>query len=199
MKTVRLKFISLIALAGLCISVSALAGEHDYYGTLHYPKELVPGVGLDTVVQEGGPDATGYQRRTVQWWPRQGQDIVDVPKGVPLRTWTRNKGQTDKEALAGAGRNWTRSDGETFKAHLIGFRGFGIETPDPRFNGYKLTPAAVLRMENGERRAVMVYPPFHSMVSPEDHAFIHKIWQQAWKKVQATESKDEYVSSTYRV
>ena len=199
MKTVRLKFISLPALAGLCISVSALAGEHDYYGTLHYPKELVPGVGLDTVVQEGGPDATGYQRRTVQWWPRQGQDIVDVPKGVPLRTWTRNKGQTDKEALVGAGRNWTRSDGETFKAHLIGFRGFGIETPDPRFNGYKLTPAAVLRMENGERRAVMVYPPFHSMVSPEDHAFIHKIWKQAWKKVQATQSKDEYVSSTYRV
>jgi hypothetical protein len=65
----------------------------------------------------------------VQWWPRQGQDIVDVPEGAPLRTWTRNKGQTDKEALAGASRNWTRSDGETFKAHLIGFRGFGIETP----------------------------------------------------------------------
>jgi hypothetical protein len=199
MKTAQPKLMSLLAVAVLCICVSALAAEHDYYGTLHYPKALVPGVGLDKVEQEGGPDATGYQRRTVQWWPRQGQDIVDVPEGVPLRTWTRNKGQTDKEALAGASRNWTTSDDETFKAHLIGFRGFGIETPDPRFNGYKLTPAAVLRMENGERRAVMVYPPFHSMVSPEDHAFIHKIWQQAWKKLQATQSKDEYVSSTYRV
>ena len=129
MKTAQLKSISLLAVAVLCICVSALAVEYDYYGTLHYPKELVPGVGLDTVEQEGGPDATGYQRRTVQWWPRQGQDIVDVPEVAPLRTWTRNKGQIDKEALAGASRNWTRSDGETFKAHLIGFRGFGIETP----------------------------------------------------------------------
>ena len=102
MKTVQLKLISLLAVSVLCIYASALAAEHDYYGTLHYPKELLRGVGLDTVEQEGGPDATGYQRRTVQWWPRQGQDIVDVPEGVPLRTWTRNKGQTDKEALAGA-------------------------------------------------------------------------------------------------
>jgi hypothetical protein len=199
MKIAQLKLRSLLAVAALCICVSALAAEHDYYGTLHYPKELLRGVGLDTVEQEGGPDATGYQRRTVQWWPRQGQDIVDVPEGVPLRTWTRNKGQTDKQALVGACRNWTSSDGETFKAHLIGFRGFGIETPDPRFKNYKLTPAAVLRMENGERRAVMVYPPFHSMVSQEDHAFIHKIWQAEWKKLQATQSQDEYVSSTYRV
>jgi hypothetical protein len=198
-KTPQLKLIAVLAalVPGLC--VCSFAADHDYYGNLHYPKELVPGVGRDMVQQEGGPNAVGYQRRTIQWWPRQGQDIVDIPEGAPLRTWTRNKGQYDREALAGAGRNWTSSDGETFKAHLIGFRGFGIETPDPRFNGYKLTPAAVLRMENGERRAVMVYPPFHSMVSLEDHAFIHKIWQQAWKKLQATQSQDEYVSSTYRV
>ena len=102
MKIAQLKLRSLLVVAALCICVSALATEHDDYGTLHYPKELVRGVGLDTVAQEGSPDATGYQRRTVQWWPRQGQDIVDVPEGVPLRTWTRNKGQTDKEALAGA-------------------------------------------------------------------------------------------------
>ena len=79
MKTAQPKLMSLLAVAVLCICVSALAAEHDYYGTLHYPKALVPGVGLDTVEQEGGPDATGYQRRTVQWWPRQGQDVVDVP------------------------------------------------------------------------------------------------------------------------
>jgi hypothetical protein len=199
MKTLQMKLIPVLAAWVLCVCASALATEHDYYGNLHYPKELVPGVGRNQVQQDGGPNAVGYQRRTVQWWPRQGQDIVDVPAGAPLRTWTRNKGQADKEALVGVCRNWTRSDGETFKAHLIGFRGFGIETPDPRFNDYKLTPAAVLRMENGERRAVMVYPPFHSMVSLEDHAFIHKIWQQAWKKVQATQSQDKYVSSTYRV
>jgi hypothetical protein len=194
-----MKYLPILAAALLSICATAPGAEHDYYGTLHYPKELVPGVGRDKVEQEGGPNAAGYQRRTVQWWPRQGQDIVDIPAGTLLRTWTRNKGQTDREAMAGACRNWTTSDGETFKAHLIGFRGFGIETPDPRFNGYKLAPAAVLRMENGERRAVMVYPPFHSMVSKEDHAFIHKIWQAEWKKVQATQSQDEYVSSTYRV
>ena len=170
---------------------------HDYYRHLKYPAKLVPGVALDKVEQEGGPDAVGYKRRTVQWWPRNGQDIVDVPKGVPLRTWTRNKGQTDKEALAGVCRTWARSDSETFKAHLIGFRGFGIETPDPRFN-YKLTPAAVLRMENGERRAVLAYPPFHMMVSQEDHDFIHGIWRKEWKKIQAAVSPDEYISNSYR-
>ena len=133
-----MKLIPVLAAWVLCVCASALATEHDYYANLRYPKELVPGVGRNQVQQAGG-----YQRRTVQWWPRQGQDIVDIPAGAPLRTWTRNKGQTDKEALAGASRNWTTSDGETFKAHLIGFRGFGIDTPDPRFNGYKLTPAAV--------------------------------------------------------
>ncbi len=185
-----------VALAGLVLAGSA-AGQHDYYKTLRYPKKLVPGVGRDKVEQEGGPNATGYKRRTVQWWPRKGQDIVDIPKGVPLRTWTRNKGQKDKEALAGLCRNWTTSDGQTFKAHLIGFRGFGIETPDPRFN-YKLTPAAELRMENGERRAVLAYPPYHMMVSQEDRDFIHGIWRKEWKKIQATQSQDEYVSNSYR-
>ena len=34
---------------------------------------------------------------------RQGQDIVDIPEGAPLRTWTRNKGQLDREALAATG------------------------------------------------------------------------------------------------
>jgi hypothetical protein len=193
-----MKTAMILTAMAVCASATVVAEQHDYYKNLRYPKELVPGVGRNKVQQEGGPNSVGYQRRTVKWWPRQGHDIVDIPAGVPLRTWTRNKGQTDKEALAGACRNWTTSDGETFKAHLIGFRGFGIETPDPRFN-YRLAPAAVLRMENGERRAVMVYPPFHSMVSQEDHRFIHEIWQQAWEKLQATQSQDEYIPNDYRV
>ena len=89
-------FLTLFALAG-----GAIAGEYDYYKHLRYPAKLVPGVGRDEVKQEGGPDAVGYKRRTVQWWPRKGQDIVDIPKGAPLRVWTRNKGQKDAEALAG--------------------------------------------------------------------------------------------------
>ncbi len=54
-------------------------------------------------------------------------------------------------------------------------------------------------MKNGERRAVLTYPPYHMMLSKEDHDFIHKIWLKEWKKVQATQKQDEYVSSTYRV
>ena len=46
MKTAQLKSISLLAVAVLCIRVSALAVEYDYYGTLHYPKELVPSMAL---------------------------------------------------------------------------------------------------------------------------------------------------------
>jgi len=178
---------------------STAAGEYDFYKNLRYPNKLVPGVGRDKVEQEGGANATGYKRRTVKWWPRKGQDIVDIPKGAPLRTWTRNKGQKDKEALAGVCRTWTTSDSDTFKAHLIGFRGFGIETPDPRHHNYVLTPAAVLRMENGERRAVLAYPPFHMMVSQADHDFVFSIWQKEWKKIQAAQSQDQYVSSKYRV
>ena len=46
MKIAQLKSISLLAVAVLCIYASALAAEHDYYGTLHYPKELVPSMAL---------------------------------------------------------------------------------------------------------------------------------------------------------
>ena len=198
MKRVKMKsrLILTAVLAGLVLAGTA-AGEHDFYKCLRYPKKLVPGVGRDKVEQEGGPNAVGYKRRTVQWWPRKGHDIVDIPKGVPLRTWTRNKGQKDKEALAGVCRNWTTSDSETFKAHLIGFRGFGVPTRDPRHNSV-LVPAAVLRMENGERRAILAYTPYHMMVSQEDHDFIYKVWEKAWPKVQATQSQEEYVSNSYR-
>ena len=105
----------LTTMAAVCLTASAPAAEHDYYKSLRYTAKLVPGVGLDKVEQEGGADATGYQRRTVQWWPRQGQDIVDIPAGAPLRTWTRNNGKNDQEALAGLCRNWTSSDPATLR------------------------------------------------------------------------------------
>ena len=116
--------------------------EHDFYRYLRYPAKLVPGVGRDKVEQAGGPNAVGYKRRTVKWWPRKGQDIVDIPEGAPLRTWTRNKGQEDKEALAGICRSWAASDPETFKAHLIAFRSYGTSTVNPH-----------RRPAHGERRA----------------------------------------------
>ena len=190
--------LALATIAFCCAYAGTIHGEHDYYRTLKYPNKRRPDVALDRAEQEGGPNAVGYKRRTVHWWPRKGHDIVDIPEGVPLRTWTRNKGQDDPEALIGVARNWTTSDGDTFRAHLIGFRGFGIETPDPRFN-YVLAPAAILRMENGERRGVLVYPPFSMMLSQEDHEFIYRIWQKEWKKIMATQSPEEYVHNPYRV
>ena len=142
----------------VCLTLFALAGgataeEHDYYKHLRYPAKLAPGVGLDKIEQEGGHGAVGYKRRTVRWWPRKGQDFVDIPEGVPLRTWTRNKGQKDKEALAGISRTWTASDPQTFKAHLVAFRSFGTSSrnPNPKIN-LPLIPIAVLRTEDGRVR-----------------------------------------------
>ena len=169
-----------------CMGASALAEELDYYRNLRYPSKLVPGVGLDKVEQEGGPKAAGYQRRTVQWWPRQGQDFVDVPEGAPLRTWTRNKGKENPEALAGVTRNWSASDPDTFKAHLIALRGFGTSSGDT-----PVTPSAVLRLEDGRQRAVVDHGPLSQMISAEDRDFIHKVWEEAYPKLYAKISKEE--------
>lgn len=184
-----------ILVATFLYACGATAEEYDFYQNLRYSAKLVPGVRRNKVEQEGGPDATGYRRRTVKWWPRKGQDVIDVPKGVPLRTWTRNKGRQDKEALAGLCRNWTESDPETFKAHLVGFRGFAVPTPNPTFSDDVLIPAAVLRLENGEQRAVVHHTPFSLMLSPEDHDFILKKWQEEWPKLLAPLSKEQYVTN----
>jgi len=173
----------------------ATAEEYDFYRDLRYPAKVLPGVGRNKVEQEGGPDVTGYRRRTVRWWPRKGQDIVDIPEGAPLRTWTRNKGQKDKEALAGLCRNWTESDSDTFKAHLVGLRGFAVPTPNPTFSDDVLIPAAILRLASGEQRSVVHHSPFSLMLSPEDHDFILNTWQAEWPKLKAPLSKEEYVTN----
>jgi len=185
------KLLAATVAATVVLCTGAAVAEHDYYKNLRYPTKLAPGVGRDKVSQEGGPDAKGYRRRTVQWWPRKGHDIVEIPKGTPLRTWTRNKGRKDAEYLAGLCRNWTASDGDTFKAHLIGFRGFGVDTFDP-CQECLLAPTAILRMENGERRGVNVYKPYSLMLSAEDHAFIHKIWKREFRKITASVSPIKY-------
>ena len=179
------RFVLTVALVCLTFAVST-AAEHDYYKYLPYPSKLVPGVGLNKAEQEGGPNAVGYHRRTVQWWPRKGHDFVDIPQGAPLRTWTRNKGQEDKEALAGPARNWTASDPETFEAHLIAFRGFGTSSA-----GTPAIPAAVLRLENGRQRAVIDFAPVSRMIGREDRDFIHKIWEEVYPKLYAKISKEE--------
>ncbi len=170
----------------LCILSTVVgAEEYDFYKHLRYPSKLVPGVGVDKIDQEGGAAAAGYKRRSVEWWPRKGQDIVDIPKGAPLRTWTRNKGQIDAEALAGVCRTWTAADPETFKAHLIGFRSFGTSTHFSDDPTSVHIPEAVLRLEDGRIRAIVNYAPFSLMVSGEDHTFIHKTWEKAYPKLYA--------------
>jgi len=190
--------LALTVLVSLCVCATAVADEYDYYKHLRYPTKLVPGVGLDKVEQEGGPNVTGYRRRTVRWWPRKGQDIVDIPQGAPLRTWTRNKGQGDKEFQAGLQRNWTASDPDTFDAHLIEFRAFGTSTP---MNGYPAhIPVAVVRMEDGRPRAITnyvnhsTYGPITQMVSLDDQEFIHKTWKEAFRKLHAKTTPDPRVS-----
>ena len=190
--------LTLTVLAALFLCTTVTAEEHDYYKYLRYPSKPLPGVGVDKVEQEGGAEAVGYKRRTVKWWPRKGQDIVDIPEGVPLREWTRNKGQEDKEALAGICRSWTASDSEKFKAHLIGFMSFGTSSVHKSADwdyrtkpdwGQTIIPIAILRMENGERRGV--YSPLYhsSMISEEDHDFIHKKWEEEFPKLYAKTSR----------
>jgi len=177
-----------------CVCTIAAAEEHDYYKNLPYPKGLVPGVGVDKIEQEGGPDATGYNRRTVQWWPRKGQDYIDIPKGVPLRTWTRDKGQFDKKAQAGTYRNWPSSAPEKFDAHLVGFRSFGTAALDGDRTKAHI-PAAILRMEDGSLRAVINHGVVSHMMSPEDRAFIHEVWEKEYPKLHAKVSKHDCLSS----
>jgi len=191
----KFKWVLTVLIATSLYACGAAAEEYDFYKNLRYPARLAPGVGRNKVEQEGGPDATRYLRRTVKWWPRKGQDVIDVPKGAPLRTWTRNKGQQDTEALAGLCRNWTTSDSGTFKAHLVGFRGFAVSTPNPTWGDEVVIPAAVLRLETGEQRAVVHYKPFSMMLSPEDHEFIFKTWQKAWPKIEASISQEQYVTN----
>ena len=105
------------------VMCSAAFGEYDYFRNAQYPVGLRPDVGLDTVEQEGGPDATGYKKRRVQWWPKRGVDVVDVPEGAVYRTWTLD---TEKDGLLGEfrfRRKWGTKQPKQFKAHLLGFRG----------------------------------------------------------------------------
>jgi len=194
----KIKWMLTVLVAACLCASAALAEDYDFYKNLRFHPKLVPGVGLDTVDQAGGADTASYQRRTARWWPRKGQDIVDIPKGAPLRTWTRNKGQKDKEALAGLPQNWTQSDSDTFKAHLVGLRGFAVPTPNPRWGDEVMVPAAVLRLEDGRQKAMVHYKPLSMMLSAEDHKFLFETWKKAWPKLEAAVSPGEFIVNVGR-
>ena len=175
----------LVGLALFALAGCAIAEEHDFYRYLRYPAKLVDGAGRDKVAQVGGDQAVGYKRRTVQWFPRKGQDIVDIPAGAPLRTWTRITGKNDPSTLTGMGKHWPDGDSETFKAHLVALRGFGTSTDIPGYL-HPYVPIAVLRMGDGRQLAVTDCGPLCRMVSPEDGKFIYGIWEKAYPKLYAT-------------
>lgn len=67
----------------------ASAAEYDFYANTKYPgAKLRPDVELYKVNQAGKGAPLAYERREVDWWPRRGVDIIEVKKGMPLRTWT---------------------------------------------------------------------------------------------------------------
>jgi len=132
--------------------------EYDYFRNAQLPGKRRVDVSLDKVQQEGSEVPAGYQRRVVEWWPKKGVDIVDVPEGVSLRTWTINPeslGSSDPKKL----RWWPLAlRGERqFKAHLVAIRGvagMGIGNPwNKKGDGPDyLCPAVVLRLEDGRKR-----------------------------------------------
>ena len=123
--------------------------EYDFHYDVRYPGQLRSDVGVDTVSEDNAADLKSYNRRTVQWWPKRGMDIIpleDIP-GAPLRTWTP---RVPTDSLTGTMvDNFPKTP---FKAHLIGFRGVGDGFPkdvkDP--TSYRC-PAAVLRMADGPK------------------------------------------------
>ena len=80
---------------------------------------------------------------------------------------------------------------ETFKAHLIGFRSFGTSTTLAGSERGPLIPAAILRMADGKRRAVVDYGVVSRMLSKEDHEFIHEVWERAYPRLYATVSQGD--------
>ena len=188
----------LTALVIVLLCAGTTTAELDLYRHLRYPSKPVPGVGRDEVEQKGGAEASGYARRTVKWWPRKGQDIVEIPEGAPLRTWTRNNGKEDPVTLTGLGQHWLASDPEKFDAHLIALRGIGTSTDIPGFL-HPYTPMAVLRMEDGTQRAVAYCGPTSHMVSESDAEYIHSVWEAVYPKLYATVSQDAHVMRREKV
>ncbi len=82
------------------IAGAAGAGEYDFYARTRYPEggRLLPGVDLHKPVRTGTGAATAYERRTVNWWPRRGVDVIGIERGMPLREWTWREEQPGRRA-----------------------------------------------------------------------------------------------------
>ncbi len=181
-----------VLLVGILVGgSSATAQEHDYFRNACFPGNLRKDVGLDKVEQARG---VGGQlgRRVVRWWPKRGVDLVDVPQGVPLRTWTIRTAEEEPLVEMGYLSKWwdpTLQGKKQFKAHLLGFRGVGSALGDPfqpealkralGTNGGGWCPAVVLRLDDGRKRCFTA-----GSFSNDDQEYILKLYVQEMKRLQ---------------
>jgi len=167
--------------AAICFLLAAShvsAAEYEFYKGCQYPgKGLRPGVGLNKVIDAGG-EPKQYARRTVQWWPRRGEDMVEVVDGMPLRTWTF-QGHAPGRAPSGPAAENIFSEYGTIRAHLAGFRGVGA-SPGAE-------PCIVLRLADGRKRLF----PSGTFVK-EDRDFIMKLFEGEMKRIRENSVKVEY-------
>jgi hypothetical protein len=131
-------------------------------------------VSRDVIEQAPGE---GYQSRVVKWWPKQGVDFIEEPKGKP-RTWTiRPESMTAKDPKTA--RWWPLSlRGKTqFKAHLLSFRGLGaINDPWGDDLEKPFAPAVVLRLPDGRKRCFT-----RGSFSDADELYITKLYEKQMK------------------
>ena len=186
-----MKHIFSVVVIGLGISVAVAAEPYDFFRNVQYPRTRRQDVGLDRVEQAGGPDAVGYNKRVVDWWPKKGIDVLDIPEGVPLRTWTIRTPEMAPLIEAGYYAKWWPDDlkgKKQFEAHLIGFRGVGSKVGDPFGNKAKLLalgkgicPAVVLRLADGRKRCFS-----RGSFSDKDQDYIQKLYDKEMKRIRKT-------------
>ncbi|MHC4199336.1 MAG: hypothetical protein ACYSU0_05045, partial [Planctomycetota bacterium] len=157
----KTKLILTIALAGP-VCAGAAAADYDFYGGVRYPgAKLRPDVELYKVKRSGRGDAKAYERREVDWWPRKGVDVIDIKRGMPLRTWT-----------------WKS---KPLRAHLIGFRGIGNTMSNKfRGDGGPWEPGVVLRLDDGRKRCFV-----KGSFSGEDKKFIMDLYVKEMRRIKA--------------
>ena len=84
---------AILAIIALLACRAAISADYDFYANTVYPgAKLRPDVELYKVKQAGKGNPLAYERREVDWWPRNGVDFIAIKKGMPLRSWTLRAG-----------------------------------------------------------------------------------------------------------
>jgi carbonic anhydrase/acetyltransferase-like protein (isoleucine patch superfamily) len=170
----KTKLIVVAALVGW-VSAGAAADDYDFYAGLRYPgAKLRPDVDIYKVKEAGTGDPKAYERREVDWWPRKGVDIIQVAKGMPLRTWTLR-----------APRLATGT--HQLEAHLVGFRGMG-NTMSGRSDGGPIEPGVVLRLPDGRKRCFV-----RGSFGEEDKKYIMDLYLKEMNRIKAGLDKTKRV------